>query len=145
MFDDAKHVRVKMASPSFLYSLWSEHFILWKQSALFHSPVSGSHMHHLTDRPALTWPRTWTSPGTEDGGCRGLAGLWESRCCPADGVEKNSGVNPTLTRVTSVHQRSSTHPVIFGFVWSTAVSDGGLCPLELSRQQLPTHEKHKKK
>ena len=30
-----------------------------------------------------------------------------------------------------------TYLVIFGFVWSTAVCDGGLCPLELSWQQLP--------
>lgn len=33
---------------------------------------------------------------------------------------------------TTSGQQTSTHPVIFGSVWSTAVSDGGLCSLELS-------------
>lgn len=36
--------------------------------------------------------------------------------------------------------QTHTYPVTLDFVWSAAVRDGGLRALELSRQQLPTHE-----
>lgn len=50
--------------------------------------------------------------------------------------ETRDSCKPSSSQQDDVNTSVKTHPVVFSFVRSTAVSDGGLCPPELSCQQL---------